>query len=50
MASTATADTTRYITWDMGDYGPFADEAEARAYQRANRMTGSSIVTKDDLG
>lgn len=40
----------RYIAWDMGTYGPFADEDEARAYQRAHRMTGSSIVTAGELG
>ncbi|QFP94874.1 hypothetical protein SEA_MARSHAWN_88 [Mycobacterium phage Marshawn] len=32
-----------WIEWDMGDYGPFDTEAEARAYQREHRMTGSSI-------
>lgn len=37
---------TRYIHWDMGVYGPFADEAEAKAYQRTHRMIGSSIDTE----
>mgnify|MGYP001562009744 CR=1 FL=1 len=32
------------IQWDMGDYPGFATEAEARAFQRSNRMTGSTVV------
>ena len=33
-----------WIEWDMGDYGPFATEAEARAYQRTHALTGSTIA------
>lgn len=32
-----------WIEWDMGDYGPFASHDEARDFQQAHRMTGSSI-------
>ena len=32
------------IEWDIGTYGPFPTYAEARAYQREHRMTGSSVV------
>lgn len=35
------------IQWDLGDYPGFATEAEARAFQRTNRMTGSSIVPSE---
>lgn len=31
------------IDWDMGTYGPFESYEEARSYQTAHRMTGSSI-------
>lgn len=33
-----------WIEWDMGDYGPFTTEAEARTYQRTHGLTGSSIT------
>lgn len=31
------------IEWDMGEYAGFTSEADARAYQRAHRMTGSVV-------
>lgn len=41
---------TYYVEWDMGTYGPFADTDEARMYQRANGMAGSTVVRSDELG
>lgn len=41
-----TENAPRYIEWDMGTYGPFPTEADARAFQRAHKMTGSSITTE----
>lgn len=49
MTTNAPATTARWIEWDMGTYGPFADDAEARAFQRANRMTGSSITDTEPV-
>lgn len=31
------------IMWDAGDYAGFDSEGEAKAFQRAHRMAGSTV-------